>query len=90
MHVQNVKRYVQIQGGVSLFNFFSTLIDFIKNIFSFLGTIINSLITSITTLLSAVGFVSTAFGFMPYFVGSSMMIALSFVVINYIIGRDNQ
>lgn len=73
-----------------MLNFFEMIWEYIQIAFNFVLTLITSLINAITTLVTSIPLLFTLSGFMPFFITSSMMIAIAIVIINYIIGRSNQ
>ena len=73
-----------------MLSFFSTIIEYIQIIWSFFLNTITGTLTAITTLVSGVATASVVASSMPWFLGSSYLICIFVVVINYIIGRSNQ
>lgn len=73
-----------------MLSFFSTIIEYIQIAWSFFLNTITGTFTAITTLVSGVSTVSLVAASMPWFLGSSFLISIFIVIINYIIGRSNQ
>lgn len=73
-----------------MFGFFDTIIEYIQIIWSFFLNTITGLFTAITTLATSVGTATLLAGYMPFFVSASFYIAIFIVILNYIVGRQNQ
>lgn len=72
-----------------MWNFFDTLIEYVKLFFDFVVGIIEGLAGALETLATGVASTLTVIGIAPQFLSTSALIALSIVVVNYVIGRDN-
>lgn len=73
-----------------MLNFFDTLIEYVQIVFQFFLNLINSLIHAVAVMTSSASLVVTLVGYMPYFISTAILIGLSVVVVNYLIGRSNQ
>lgn len=73
-----------------MLSFFQTIIEYIQIIWSFFLNMITGLVTAFGTLFGAVGTALTLSGYVPWFVSTSFIISIFIVIVNYLIGRDNQ
>ena len=73
-----------------MFDGIGVIVEYIRMIFDFIMNIIESLISAIGVLSASVQTLILMLGYLPSFLGASVTIVLTVVILNYLIGRSNQ